>query len=81
MINVYKNEQGLENDDYVFLATALCWNYTARDQEWLIELEVFEALLFGSGRVLHPVRTSFGLENSLFKIEVNGPLCLASYAW
>ena len=81
VINVYRFEQGLENDDYVYLATAMCWNYIARDQEWLIELEVFEALLFGSGRILHPVRTSFGLENSLFKMDVNEPLCLASYAW
>lgn len=56
MINVYRYEQGLDNDDYVYLANAMCWNYTAKDQEWLIELEVFEALLFGSGRILHPVR-------------------------
>ena len=81
VINVYKNEQGLENDDYVFLATAMCWNYKIWDQEWLIELEVFESLLFGSGRILHPIRSSFGLENSLFKIEANEPLCLANYAW
>ena len=31
VVNVYRYEQGLESADYVFLATALCWDYAAKD--------------------------------------------------
>ena len=79
------SDSSSKNDLYVHMVNALCWSYRSEDHEWLVKLDLFDAMLRGDGETLHPLRSSWGRDHSQLRIisssNTSKSLPLPAYLW
>mmetsp|Transcript_23102 Transcript_23102/g.28645 ORF Transcript_23102/g.28645 Transcript_23102/m.28645 type:complete len:98 (+) Transcript_23102:1049-1342(+) len=66
ILDVIKNEKLDDQNQYVHLLNALCWDYTADDHQMLERLEVFSILNKGNSELTHPIHASWGMQKTFF---------------
>ena len=69
ILDVIKHEQLANEDNYVHLLDALCWDYKPEDLHFLDKHDIFNTLLKGNGEIVHPLRVSWGRESNYYKLD------------
>ena len=71
IIDVIKREEMKNQDTYVHLLDALCWDFTTEDHDLIDRLNIFDTLLKGNGELVHPLKSAWGCENSFYHLELD----------